>query len=91
MLTLPIGVFLPILWNKYFSSIKSLATIGLGISLLIEVLQYMEGILLPSIYTRASDVNDLILNTLGVLIGYFVFKNLSKNQIVQKKLGLSQV
>lgn len=67
MLFLPLGFFLPLLW-QYFRS--PLRTIGLGflISLLIEFLQ---------IFTyRATDVNDLITNTFGTIVG-FLFGRLS--------------
>jgi glycopeptide antibiotics resistance protein len=72
-LTVPFGVFLPVLCKKRIFSVKSIALLGLIISFSIEALQYTEGILCPSIYTRSSDVNDIILNTLGVLVGYLIY------------------
>jgi glycopeptide antibiotics resistance protein len=62
------------LWKEKFKSIAYITGFGLIVSLSIEILQYAEGILLPSVYTRASDINDLIFNTVGVLIGYLVYK-----------------
>lgn len=77
-LTAPIGLFIPVLWNKKFFNIKSIALLGVVLSFLIELLQYAEGMVFPSIHTRTSDINDIILNTLGVILGYFIYSNLFK-------------
>ena len=63
VLFLPLGFFLPILWAD-FSSVWKTVLVGFLTSLTIEVLQ---------IFTfRATDINDLMTNTLGSLIGYFL-------------------
>lgn len=55
-------------------SIKRVALFGFGMSLLIEILQ---------IFTfRTTDVNDLITNTIGTIIGYFLVKGFIENQQV---------
>lgn len=61
---IPIGFLLPLIWKKFKNGF---VTVGMGflISLSIEILQ------LPQM--RSSDVDDLWLNTLGTLLGYFVF------------------
>ncbi len=62
VLFMPLGVFLPLLW-KPFSDIKQAACFGFFLSLAIELLQ---------IFTfRATDINDLITNTLGTLLGWY--------------------
>jgi glycopeptide antibiotics resistance protein len=78
-LTIPFGVFLPMLKNKSLSSLKPLVFCGVSIFIIIEFLQYIEGIVFPSIYPRASDINDVILNTIGLLLGYFIYSNLFKS------------
>ncbi|KNY30518.1 VanZ family protein [Pseudobacteroides cellulosolvens] len=80
-LTTPIGLFLPLIWRNKFKTFRSILLFGIIISFSIEVLQYIEGIVFPSIYTRASDINDIILNTIGTLLGYFVFNNLFKRKL----------
>lgn len=61
LLFLPLGGFLPLLWEK-FRSFPTTLLFAFLLSLLIEVLQ---------IFTfRATDINDLITNTLGAAIGY---------------------
>lgn len=60
---LPVGVFSALLWRKP-RWWKSLA-VGLGASTAIESIQYFIG--------RSADVDDVLLNTAGVLGGYGLF------------------
>lgn len=61
LLFMPLGFFLPLFWQR-FRKIGPTVLFGFCISLLIEVLQ---------VFTfRASDVNDLMTNTLGTLLGW---------------------
>ena len=62
---IPSGIVLPIVYRKLNSFWKVIAA-GAFISLCIEILQ------LP-FASRASDVDDLILNTLGVAVGYGIY------------------
>lgn len=63
ILFIPLGFMSPIIWKNY-RSIKKVVLLGLGMSLIIEVLQ---------IFTyRLTDIDDLITNTLGALIGYLL-------------------
>ena len=62
---IPSGIVLPILYRKLDGFWKVVAG-GALISLCIEILQ------LP-FASRASDVDDLILNTLGVAVGYGIY------------------
>ena len=67
-LFIPLGIMLPFLWKRY-NRISDTLIFGCMMSLSIEVLQ---------IFTyRATDVNDIIANTLGVVLGYFVFSGIS--------------
>lgn len=61
LLFLPLGVFLTTLWGKFRSGWRT-ALFGFWVSLTIELLQ---------IFTyRATDINDLMTNTLGTLLGW---------------------
>ena len=62
---IPSGIVLPVVYRKLDSFWKVVAA-GALISLCVEILQLP----FPS---RASDVDDLILNTLGVAVGYGVY------------------
>lgn len=67
---IPIGFFLPFI-SKKFSSFWLATLFGFSLSLLIEVWQ----LFLPA---RGTDIDDIILNTLGMVIGYFLFFLVSK-------------
>lgn len=69
ILFLPLGVFLPMLYKKY-NRISRIALTGFLLSLTIEIIQ-MFGM-------GASDINDIITNTVGACLGYYVFKLLFK-------------
>ena len=62
---IPSGIILPVVYRKLNSFWKVIA-VGALISLCIELLQ------LP-FASRASDIDDLILNTLGVAAGYGIY------------------
>ena len=62
---IPTGIILPILYKK-LDRFGKVILCGALISLAIEIIQ------LP-FYVRVSDVNDLILNTLGVAVGYGIY------------------
>lgn len=64
-LFVPSGILYPILYPKLDSFWKAVAA-GVGLSLVIELLQ------LP-FFVRATDVDDLLLNILGCMIGYGIW------------------
>ncbi len=63
---IPIGIIWPIVFKELDTPLKNLAA-GAGFSLMIEILQ------LP-FFDRVSDIDDLLLNTLGFAIGYGVYR-----------------
>ena len=65
LMFVPTGIILPILYKRMDNFFKVAGT-GFLMSLGIEILQ------LP-FATRTSDVDDLIMNTLGVAAGYILF------------------
>lgn len=70
LLFIPLGVFLPVLWDKY-RNIKNTIIFGFCMTIIIEIMQ---------IFTfRTTDINDIIANTLGTIAGYFMAKKLTKN------------
>ena len=69
LLFVPLGVILPMLWKEFDPWWKTVL-FGFFLSGLIEFLQ---------IFTfRATDVNDLMTNTLGTLVGYLLFLGIRK-------------
>ena len=69
LLFIPLGFFLPTIWNDYRTAKKTILT-GLGTSFIIEILQ---------IFTfRLTDIDDLITNTLGAVVGYYLYSRFSE-------------
>lgn len=65
VLFIPLGFLLPLIWpNK--AKIGWAFMYGLGFSVLIEMSQLLNN--------RQSDVDDLLMNTAGALLGYVLFK-----------------
>jgi glycopeptide antibiotics resistance protein len=63
LLFVPLGFFLPLLWRQLRSR-KATALWGLGFSLSIELTQMFSG--------RLTDVDDLLTNTAGAVIGFYL-------------------
>lgn len=61
----PLGFFLPLLWKKY-RRLKNTLLFGVGATVFIELAQLFT--------YRATDINDLITNTAGALLGYLLFR-----------------
>ena len=75
ILFLPLGFFLSLLYQKY-NRINRVALTGFLFSISIEIVQ-MFGM-------GATDINDLITNTVGTCLGYYIHKALFK--LVGKEL-----
>ncbi|MBO9128535.1 VanZ family protein [Bacillus sp. 165] len=82
LIFLPLGMFLPILFKKY-NMLSKVFISSIIISFLIEALQF-------SLQIGQFDIDDIILNTIGCIIGYFVIitiykiRNLPKKNIFQE-------
>ena len=86
---IPSGIILPIVYKRLNGFGKVVAA-GALISLCIEILQ------LP-FASRATDIDDLIMNTLGVIIGYGIYtaiksikKKHDRNTITETDRGLAE-
>lgn len=63
LLFVPYGFFLPVLW-KEFRNAKKIFAAGFAMTLFIEISQIFTG--------RATDIDDIITNLAGTLIGYLI-------------------
>jgi glycopeptide antibiotics resistance protein len=92
LLLVPFGFGLPFITNF---RMKKVVFVGMVFSIGIELLQLMTG-LIAKITFRIADINDVIFNTVGVVIGYILFvgfvyacrhmpqgKEISENSILQ--------
>ena len=62
---MPLGFLLPLIW-KNFRNAKKVVLMGFLMSLAIEICQLFN--------LRATDIDDLMMNTLGALVGYCCWK-----------------
>lgn len=61
LMFVPLGVLLPLFW-PWFSSLRRTVLWGFGMSVSIELIQMISG--------GVTSVDDVLLNTLGALVGY---------------------
>ena len=80
-LFVPLGLFLPLLYDEFDKARKVLLA-GFLISVSVEIIQ-MFG-------CGATDIKDLITNTIGACVGYGVFKVLEKF-IPEKWIGIFRI
>ena len=65
VMLVPFGFLVPLMW-KPLDKLRRIALSGFGFSALIEASQLLNH--------RGTDVDDLIMNTLGVVIGFALYK-----------------
>ena len=80
---MPFGFFLPLIW-KNFRNAKKVVLMGFLMSLAIEICQLFN--------MRTTDIDDLLMNTLGTLVGYccwkvfsLIFRNAGTKCVEMKK------
>ncbi|MBD2536716.1 VanZ family protein [Nostoc flagelliforme FACHB-838] len=83
ILMVPLGVFLPLLLPTS-SSVKTIARQTFKLSLAIELTQFVTNVILGN--WRVPDVNDLLANTLGGVLGYLLFKQMSRVTLIDHLL-----
>ncbi len=69
VLFVPLGILVPLIYKK-MDKLKYIFGTGLGFSMLIEISQLLNN--------RRTDIDDLILNTVGAIIGFALYKIFNK-------------
>ncbi|TWT06301.1 VanZ family protein [Planococcus sp. CPCC 101016] len=90
IMLMPFGMYLPFLSRK-IRSVKQASRLGFYVSLSFELTQLVIRILLGS--GRSTDINDLIANTLGAVIGFLLIRQIlriSQAQTVFHKFSLEK-
>ncbi|MBP2322611.1 glycopeptide antibiotics resistance protein [Kibdelosporangium banguiense] len=83
LLFVPLGVFAYLLWRR---TLKQAVTIGFGVSLLIEITQLSGNFGTAPFVYRIFDVDDLITNTSGALIGYLAAYAITQIRVAEQRL-----
>ncbi|MGG3801417.1 VanZ family protein [Metabacillus fastidiosus] len=81
IMLIPFGMYLPFL-SKTVDSVKKAAKLGFMLSLSFELLQLLIRVTLGN--GRSTDVNDLLANTAGAVIGFLIFKRLFKITLLKR-------
>ena len=77
ILFIPLGFFLPAIWQSMRKWYKTLLTTA-GMIAVVEILQALS-------LQGTCDIDDLILNTFGAWIGYLIYLRINKPQKKRKK------
>jgi len=80
---MPLGFLVPVI-REYCKRFKNILMIGLIVSLGIETLQFVENLLRISL-GRIIDIDDVICNVLGTILGYLIYRLLILFLIKTKK------
>lgn len=75
-LFIPFGFLCPLI-SKSYERIRNTFLIGMGLSFFIEIVQ------LFTLY-RATDINDLLTNGIGTILGYLCFRLITRFRIVKR-------
>ena len=85
VLLIPLGIFVPVLWKKA-SRLSEIAGIGFLFSVFIEITQLIN--------IRHTDIDDVILNTFGAVIGFMIYQLCShslKDKIQQNSIPVIEL
>ncbi|WP_339181242.1 VanZ family protein [Paenibacillus sp. FSL R5-0701] len=85
VLFMPLGFMLPFL-KPWIHSMRTAALAGLALSILIEITQLMLRVSLGN--ARSTDLNDIIANTTGSVLGYVILNLFTKSSIGQRLMAL---
>ena len=80
---IPSGIVLPIVYKR-LDTFGRVLVAGAGISLCIEIIQ------LP-FRVRATDIDDLVLNTVGVIVGYGLYSLIQYVRRIKRQIGIAQL
>lgn len=79
VLFVPFGFLAPFVWKKIRET-RIAIILFLAVPICLELVQYVNGIRIGSLY-RSVDVDDVILNFLGAMLGYLTYRLLNRKRI----------
>jgi glycopeptide antibiotics resistance protein len=87
LLTLPFGFGLPFLAHL---KTKNIPWLAVAAGLAIETAQLIASIIVGGVY-RSVDINDVLLNTVGALLGYALFRGFARIYVaISKRIKFKQ-
>ena len=79
----PMGFFIPLLFKNKITNMKQFIILIIIISLFVEILQFIT-------YRGSTDIDDIILNTIGAIIVYILMKTKLVKKILEKALEIAE-
>lgn len=79
LMFVPMGMILPVLFKNKFNKLWKILIFIICLVFIIEIMQFLT-------FCGSADIDDLILNTAGCIIGYAIIKN----NFVRKILKLEE-
>lgn len=79
----PMGFFIPLLFKNKITNIKQFIILIIILSLFVEILQFIT-------YRGSTDIDDIILNTIGAIIVYILMKTKIVKNILEKVLDIAE-
>ena len=74
LIMIPFGYILPLIWKERINKWYKVVLFGIGVSVLIEVIQLIT-------LKGFCDIDDVILNGIGCVIGWNIYRRLFKNKV----------
>ena len=79
----PMGFFIPLLFKNKITNMKQFIILIIIISLFVEILQFIT-------YRGSTDIDDIILNTIGAIIIYILMKTRLAKITLEKALDIAE-
>ena len=83
LLFAPMGFFIPILFQSKINNIKQFVIMIIILTLIVEILQFIT-------YRGSTDIDDIILNTIGAVIVYLLMKTKFVKKLLKKVIDIAE-
>ena len=83
LLFAPMGFFIPILFQNKIKNMKQFVIMIIILTLIVEILQFIT-------YRGLTDIDDIILNTIGAVIVYVIMKTKFAKKLLKKVIDISE-
>ena len=83
LLFAPMGFFVPILFQSRIRNTKQFVIMIIILTLIVEILQFIT-------YRGSTDIDDIILNTIGAVIVYLLMKTKFVKKLLKKVIDIAE-
>ena len=83
LLFAPMGFFIPVLFQSKIKNIKQFVIMIIILTLIVEILQFIT-------YRGSTDIDDIILNTIGAVIMYMIMRTKFAKKLLKKVIDTSE-